>query len=140
MPIRPTLGGQFKSGAVQERLEQYIRQVAVEPRLLIMDEIGYLPFGQEETHHFFQIIAKRYEKGSIIVTSSLSFGQWDAAFAKDVTFTAAMLDRLLHHAHILYIQGESYRLKNKLESGVLHVKRGISLKKRRVNIKPAISG
>ncbi|MGH8605496.1 MAG: ATP-binding protein, partial [Gammaproteobacteria bacterium] len=83
-------------------------------------EIGYLPFGREEANHFFQVIAKRYERGSVMLTSNLSFAQWDTTFAEDATLTAALLDRLLHHAHIVHIQGESYRLKDKRKAGVLH--------------------
>lgn len=89
------------------------------PRLLIIDEIGYLPFGREEANHFFQVIAKRYERGSIIVTSNLAFSQWHTAFAQDATLTAALLDRLLHHSHLIQIQGESYRLKEKHKAGIL---------------------
>ena len=63
--------------------------------------------------------AKRYEKGSVIVTSNLSFGQWHTAFADDSVLTAALLDRLLHHSHVVPIQGESYRLKDKKKSGIL---------------------
>lgn len=88
------------------------------PRLLIIDEIGYLPFGREEANHFFQVIAKRYERDSIIVTSNLSFSQWHNALAQDATLTAAMLDRLLHHSHLVQIQGESYRLKEKPKAGL----------------------
>ncbi|MGH8567877.1 MAG: ATP-binding protein, partial [Gammaproteobacteria bacterium] len=83
-------------------------------------EIGYLPFGREEANHFFQVIAKRYERGSVMLTSNLPFAQWDTTFAEDATLTAALLDRLLHHAHIVHIQGESYRLKDKRKAGVLH--------------------
>ena len=91
-------------------------------RLLIIDEIGYLPLDRDQANLFFQVIAKRYEKGSVIVTSNLSFGQWDSAFAEDSTLTAALLDRLLHHSHILPIQGESYRLKDKRKTGILTAK------------------
>ncbi len=89
------------------------------PKLLIIDEIGYLPFGREEANLFFQVIAKRYERGSIVLTSNLPFAQWASAFAEDATLTAAMLDRLLHHAHIVQIQGDSYRLKDKRKAGVI---------------------
>jgi len=61
------------------------------PKLLIIDEIGYLPFGREQSNLFFQAVAKRYEKGSIILTSNLAFGSWDEAFAGDAVLTAAML-------------------------------------------------
>ena len=87
------------------------------PRLLVIDEIGYLPFGREEANLFFNVVAKRYERGSMILTSNLPFTQWAGAFADDQTLTAAMLDRLLHHAHIVQITGESYRLKDKRRSG-----------------------
>jgi DNA replication protein DnaC len=59
-----------------------------------------LPFSREEASHFFQAIAQRYERGSIIITSNVPFAQWDTTFAGDATMTAAMLDRLLHHAHV----------------------------------------
>ena len=100
---------QLSTAHRQGRLEEFIKRNVMAPKLLIIDEIGYLPFGREEANHFFQVIAKRYEKGSIIVTSNLSFGQWHSAFAHDATLTAAMLDRLLHHSHLIQIQGESYR-------------------------------
>ena len=88
------------------------------PKLLIIDEIGYLPFGREEANLFFNVIAKRYEKGSTILTSNLPFSQWSKSFADDVTLTAAMLDRLLHHCHVVQISGESYRLKDKKRIGI----------------------
>jgi DNA replication protein DnaC len=87
------------------------------PKLLVVDEIGYLPFGREEANLFFNVVAKRYERGSMVLTSNLPFTQWAAAFADDQTLTAAMLDRLLHHAHIVQISGESYRLKDKRKAG-----------------------
>ena len=89
------------------------------PRILIIDEIGYLPLAREQANHFFQVIAKRYEKGSIILTSNLNFSQWDKAFAEDNVLTAAMLDRLLHHSEILALKGESYRLKEKQKAGMI---------------------
>lgn len=92
-------------------------------RLLIIDEIGYLPMNREQANLFFQVIAALYEKGSLIVTSNLPFGQWDATFAQDATLTAALLDRLLHHAHIVPIAGESYRLKHQRQAGTV---KGIS--------------
>jgi DNA replication protein DnaC len=87
------------------------------PRLLVIDEVGYLPFGREEANLFFNVVAKRYERGSMILTSNLAFTQWARTFADDQTLTAAMLDRLLHHAHIVQISGESYRLKDKRKAG-----------------------
>lgn len=101
----------------QERLKEYLSRVVLGPRLLIIDEIGYLPFGRDEANLFFQVVAKRYEKGTMILTSNLPFPQWATAFADDTTLTAAMLDRLLHHAHIVSMSGESYRLKDKRKAG-----------------------
>lgn len=89
------------------------------PKLLIIDEIGYLPFSQEEAKLFFQVIAKRYEKSAMILTSNLPFGQWDQTFAGDAALTSAMLDRILHHSHVVQIKGESYRLKQKRKAGVI---------------------
>lgn len=87
------------------------------PRLLVIDELGYLPFGRDEANLFFNVVAKRYERGSMILTSNLPFTQWAGTFADDQTLTAAMLDRLLHHAHIVQITGESYLLKDKCRAG-----------------------
>jgi DNA replication protein DnaC len=75
---------------------------------------------REQANLFFQVIAALYEKGSLIVTSNLPFGQWDTTFAQDATLTAALLDRLLHHAHIVPIAGESYRLKHQRQAGMVH--------------------
>lgn len=101
----------------QGQLKQYFDRAVLSPRLLVIDEIGYLPFGRDEANLFFQVVAKRYERTSIILTSNLPFTQWAGAFAEDQTLTAAMLDRLLHHAHIVQINGESYRLKDKRKAG-----------------------
>lgn len=87
-------------------------------KLLIIDEIGYLPLAREQAGLFFQVVAKRYEKGAMILTSNLTFGSWDQAFAGDPVLTAAMLDRLLHHSTVIAIQGESYRLKDKRRTGL----------------------
>jgi DNA replication protein DnaC len=106
----------------QNRLNEFMRRNINHCRLLIIDEIGYLPFGREEANLFFQVIAKRYEKSSLVVTSNLPFGQWGHAFANDETLTAALLDRLLHHSHVLQIRGESYRLKDKRKAGVIRAK------------------
>jgi len=103
----------------QGRLKEVLHRSIAMPRLLIVDEIGYLPFGRDQANLFFQAIAKRYEKGSMILTSNLTFGSWDEAFAGDAVLTAAMLDRILHHASVVQISGESYRLKDKHRAGIL---------------------
>jgi DNA replication protein DnaC len=68
---------------------------------------------------FFQIVEQRYERGAMILTSNLTFGSWDSAFAGDSVLTAAMLDRILHHSIIVSINGESFRLKDKRKAGLL---------------------
>lgn len=108
---------QLATAKSQGRLKEYFNRAILGPRLLAVDEIGYLPFGREEANLFFNVVAKRYERGSMILTSNLPFTQWATAFADDATMTAALLDRLLHHAHIVQISGESYRLKDKRKAG-----------------------
>ncbi len=103
----------------QNQLKTVMQRSINAYRLLIIDEIGYLPMSREQANLFFQVIAARYERGSLIVTSNLAFGQWDATFAQDTTLTAALLDRLLHHAHIVPISGESYRLKHQRRAGMV---------------------
>jgi len=107
----------------QNQLKSVMHRAINSYRLLIIDEIGYLPMNREQANLFFQVIAARYERGSLIVTSNLPFGQWDATFAQDATLTAALLDRLLHHARIVPIAGESYRLKNQRAAGMVKSKR-----------------
>jgi DNA replication protein DnaC len=94
----------------QNSLKTVMHRAIKTYRLLTVDEIGYLPMNREQANMFFQVIAALYEKGSLIVTSNLPFGQWDAAIAQDATLAAALLDQLLHHARIAPITGESYRL------------------------------
>jgi DNA replication protein DnaC len=103
----------------QDKLADALRRFVNPYRLLIIDEMGYLPMSQEQANLFFQIVAKRYERGSLIVTSNLPFGQWDRTLAGDATLTAAMLDRLLHHAQVVAIQGDSYRLREKRRAGLI---------------------
>ena len=100
-------------------MKEAMHRVIAAPKLLIIDEIGYLPFGREQANLFFQVVARRYERGSLILTSNLAFGSWDQAFAGDAVLTAAMLDRILHHATVVQIAGESYRLKDKRRAGIM---------------------
>lgn len=108
---------QLATARSQGRLKEYFNRAVLGPRLLVIDEIGYLPFGRDEANLLFNVVAKRYERDSMILTSNLPFTQWATAFADDQTLTAALLDRLLHHAHIVQIVGESYRLKDKRKAG-----------------------
>lgn len=82
--------------------------------LLIIDELGYMPITREQANLLFQLISMRYEKGSIILTSNYNFDEWGRVFEDNVV-ASAIIDRLVHHASIFYINGESYRLKNKLK-------------------------
>ena len=117
----------------QGRMKEIMHRTVAMPKLLIIDarrsapttEVGagsqargYLPFGREQANLFFQVGARRYEKGSMILTSNLAFGSWDEAFAGEAVLTAAMLDRILHHASVVQIAGESYRLKDKRRAGI----------------------
>ncbi|WP_026311659.1 IS21-like element helper ATPase IstB [Frankia elaeagni] len=77
-------------------------------KLIIIDEVGYIPFDQDAANLFFQLVASRYEQGSILVTSNLPFGRWGETFSDDVV-AAAMIDRLVHHAEVLTLTGDSYR-------------------------------
>lgn len=87
------------------------------PKLLIIDEMGYLPFDRPAANFLFQLVSRRYERGSIILTSNKSYGEWGDIFS-DQVLAAAILDRLLHHSVTISIRGESYRLKDKRKAGV----------------------
>ena len=87
------------------------------PKLLIIDEMGYVPFDRTAAHFLFQLVGRRYERGAIIVTSNKSYGEWGDIFS-DQVLAAAILDRLLHHSVTINIRGESYRLKDKRKAGV----------------------
>lgn len=108
---------QLATARNQGRLNEYFNRAVIGPKLLVVDEIGFLPFGREEANLFFNVVAKRYERGSMILTSNLPFTQWAGTFADDQVLVAAMLDRLLHHAHIVQITGESWRLRDKRRAG-----------------------
>ncbi|MEX2496441.1 MAG: IS21-like element helper ATPase IstB [Woeseia sp.] len=110
---------QLEKAQQRGQFDHFMRRSLLGPSILIIDEVGYLPLQGNQANLFFQVIAKRYEQGSIILTSNLSFGEWDSTFAGNSALTAAMLDRLLHHAHVVQIKGDSYRLKDKKKAGVL---------------------
>ena len=102
----------------QGRLKEALHRAVSMYRLLIIDEIGYLPLSRDQANLLFQVVAKRYERGSIVLTSNLTFGSWDQALAGDAVLTAAMLDRLMHHASVVQIGGDSFRLRDKRKSGI----------------------
>lgn len=106
-----TLSRAQAEGKLGEQLGFYAK-----PKLLIIDELGYLPFEKQSAHLFFQLVTRRYERGSMLVTTNQIVTQWGHVFG-DEMIAAAILDRLLHHSHTLVIQGESYRLKQKKRAG-----------------------
>lgn len=97
----------YQEGRLERRWRVYLR-----PKLLIIDEIGYIQLDQEATGLFFRLVSQRYERGSMIITSNKGFGEWGAIFS-DIAAATAILDRLLHHCHIINIRGNSYRLKER---------------------------
>lgn len=99
--------------ARQERALQRLLQKYARFDLLIMDELGYIPFSKEGSELLFQVLAERHEKGSVIITTNLGFADWTRVFG-DPAMTAALLDRLTHKAHIINCSWESYRLKQSL--------------------------
>jgi len=110
---------QLEKARREHRFDQYLKRAILGPSLLILDEIGYLPLKKEQADMFFQVVAKRYEQGSVILTSNLSFGDWEETFDGNAALTSAMLDRLLHHAHVIQIRGDSYRLRQARQSGLI---------------------
>jgi DNA replication protein DnaC len=91
---------------------------SLEPKLLIVDELGYLPFEPDAAHLFVQLVSRRYERGAMLVTSNRAVGEWGSVLGDPVVATA-ILDRLLHRSHVLTIRGDSYRLREKRRSGLL---------------------
>jgi DNA replication protein DnaC len=108
-----TLAKAESEGQLKDKLNFFAK-----PKLLVLDELGYLPFEKRSAHLFFQLVARRYERGSMLITTNQLVSQWGTVFGDDV-LAAAILDRLLHHSHTLLIQGESYRLRQKKKSGLL---------------------
>jgi len=99
--------------ARQERTLQRLIQKYVRCDLLVMDELGYIPFSKEGSELLFQVLAERHEKGSVIITTNLGFADWTRVFG-DAAMTAALLDRITHKAYIINCSWESYRLKQSL--------------------------
>ncbi len=105
---------------------------------MIIDELGYLPFETSAAHLLFQLVSRRYERGSLLITSNRSVGDWGEVFGDPIVATA-ILDRLLHHSHVLTIRGESYRLCEKRRSGLIRAGRtgsGEACRRRRLDGPP----
>ena len=105
-----TLSAAHAADQLKFALKKYLK-----PNLLILDELGYLPIDKHGADLLFQIISYRYEKGSIIITSNRAYKEWPHIFNNDATLTSAILDRLLHHAVTMIIEGKSYRMKKQVE-------------------------
>jgi DNA replication protein DnaC len=106
-----TLAAAKNAGQLKQALNKYLK-----PTLIILDEIGYLPIDKTGADLLFQIISQRYEQGAIVLTSNRVFKKWPEIFNNDATLTSALLDRLLHHAETVLIEGKSYRMKDQIES------------------------
>ena len=105
-----TLSAAQHTGRLKFDMKKYLK-----PSLLCIDELGYLPLDKTGADLLFQIISHRYEKGSIILTTNRAFKHWPEIFNNDSTITSAVLDRLLHHAETVVIEGQSYRMKDRIE-------------------------
>ena len=106
-----TLSAAQNNGILKTEIKRYLA-----PSLLVLDEVGYLPIDQRGADLLFQVIGQRYERGSLLVTSNKAFKQWSTIFNGDSTITSAVLDRLLHHAETVVIEGSSYRMKDKIDT------------------------
>ncbi len=104
---------QLKKAQLENRLENRLKHFC-HYRLLVIDELGYLPINKEDSNLFFQLVDKRYEKKSTILTTNINFNEWDSIFY-DAVVANAILDRLLHHSHVVTINGRSYRLKDHIK-------------------------
>jgi DNA replication protein DnaC len=105
-----TLTAAQKAGRLAYELRKYLG-----PAVLVMDELGYLPIDKHGADLLFQVISGRYERGAIILTTNKAFKQWPSIFNNDSTLTSAILDRILHHAETVVIEGKSYRMKDRIE-------------------------
>jgi DNA replication protein DnaC len=101
----------------EKRLDEKLLALS-KAKLLIVDELGYLPLEPDAAHLFFQLVSRRYETGAMLITSNRSVAEWGTVFADPVVATA-ILDRLLHHSQVLTIRGDSYRLRAKRKSGLI---------------------
>ena len=106
-----TLSAAQNAGRLKFDMKKYLK-----PDLLLIDELGYLPVDRKGADLLFQVISQRYERGSIILTTNKQFKKWPEIFCNDATLTSAVLDRLLHHAETVLIEGPSYRMKDKVEA------------------------
>ncbi len=112
-----SLLAQLARAQVEGKLADQIAFYA-KPKLLVIDELGYLPLEKQTANLFFQLVSRRYERGSMLITTNQTITQWGHVFGDEV-IAAAVLDRVLHHSHVLVIQGDSFRLRQKKRAGLL---------------------
>jgi len=105
-----TLSAAHNAGRFVQELKKYTR-----PDLLAIDELGYLPIDKRGADLLFQVISQRYECGAVVLTTNKAFKHWPSIFNNDATLTSAILDRILHHAETIVIEGKSYRMKDRIE-------------------------
>ncbi len=108
---------ELKIAKISKTLSSYIDKLSRQS-LLIIDELGYSPLSPEDANLFFQLVSRKYEKTSIIITSNKNFQDWGSIF-NDEVIAAVIIDRLLHHCHLFIINGLSYRIKDKVREGNL---------------------
>jgi DNA replication protein DnaC len=113
MTLIAALAKAYAENRIEDRLKFYCQY-----KLLIIDEIGYIPIDRHGAHLFFQLISRRYERGALILTSNRSFSQWNEIFG-DTVIATAILDRVLHHSTTINIKGNSYRLREKVKAGLM---------------------
>ena len=106
----------LRKARIEDNLDRRMK-VYLAPKVLIVDEFGIWPYDRDAATAFFTLVSARYERGSIILTSNKGFGEWGELLG-DTVIASAILDRLLHHSHVLNIRGESYRLKDKRQAGL----------------------
>lgn len=106
-----TLSAAQAHGGLKRELRKYLK-----PRVLVLDELGYLPIDKQGADLLFQVISQRYERGATIITSNRVYKHWPEIFNNDSTLTSALLDRLLHHAETVLIEGKSFRMKDQIEA------------------------
>jgi DNA replication protein DnaC len=106
-----TLSAAQAQGNLKRELRKYLQ-----PKLLVVDELGYLPIDKHGADLLFQIISERYERGALIITTNRAYKHWPEIFNQDSTLTSALLDRLLHHSETVVIEGKSYRMKERIEA------------------------
>lgn len=112
---------QLEAAAMQNKLNKYLSTVIGTAALLVIDEFGYISLTENQSNLLFQLVNKRYETGSVMITSNLTFSQWQGVLNNNEGLTSAIMDRLIHHSHIININGDSYRLKQKKKAGAMPI-------------------